>query len=123
MKKTIAAIAVVALLSGCASVPTTYAPIIDPKFGDMAAYETNLNECRSFAAQIDAGNRAAAGAIAGAVVGVALGALFGLRGRDLAQVGVATAALSGTRDAAYAGMSQVQIIQRCMSGRGYQVLG
>jgi hypothetical protein len=122
-RRTIATLIIASLAAGCASVPRDYRPIIDPKFGDMAAYESNLSDCKSFAGQIDAGNSAAAGAIAGAVVGVALGALFGLRGRNLTQLGVAGAAIHGTRSAEYAGMTQVQIVQRCMIGRGYQVLG
>jgi hypothetical protein len=119
----IAAAVAVAMLAGCATAPVTYRPIIDPAFGDMARYEESLGECQRFADQVRVGERAAAGAIAGAIFGVALGVMFGLRGQALAQVAGAGAVAAGSNTAAYAGLSQVQIVQRCMSNRGYAVLG
>lgn len=111
-----------AYLAGCASAPLQFEPIIDPKIGDAEAYPAALHECRALAQQVDRGAAAAGGAIAGALIGVAIGAMFGLRGSNLAGLAGTGALTSGLRQSEYAGMTQAQIVSRCLGNRGYAVL-
>ncbi len=120
--KRLTAIITALALTACASVPTTYRPIIDTQGVNPAQYEQDVAECQQFARQIDAEKATAANAVAGAIFATALGALLGLRGRNLAQVAAAGAVVQGTHGAAYANMTQAQIINQCMLGRGYKVL-
>ena len=110
------------MLAGCASTAQVYCPVIDPAIGDQAAYPAALAECRALAEQVRQGNTAAAGAVAGALLATAVGAILGARGRTLAQIAGASAITSGTAAAGYAGMTQQQVIQRCLINRGYSVL-
>ena len=121
--KTTAVVLAVAMLAGCATVPTTYTPVIDmQRVSDPAQYSTDLYQCQQYANQIDAARSAAAGAVLGAVIGVGVGLLFGLRGQALAQVAGVGALSGGVNVAAEAGRSIVQIVNNCMVGRGYAVL-
>ena len=118
-----ASILAIAMLAGCATVPTTYAPVIDMQtVSDTSQYNSDLAACQQYANQIDAARGAAAGAVLGAVIGVGVGLLFGLRGQALAQVAGVGALSGGVNVAAEAGRTIMQIVQSCMSGRGYKVL-
>ena len=117
------AISVMALLSGCAATTgANYRPIIDSKNVDFNRYEADLKECQAYATQTaSAAESAAAGAIAGALLGAALAAAAGggYSRSSTARVG----ALSGAVGAGAEGeRNQRTIINRCLSGRGYQVL-
>ena len=121
--KTTAALLAIAMLAGCATTPTLYTPIIDMQtVSDQAQYNSDLYQCQQYANQIDAARGAAAGAVLGAVIGVGVGLLFGLRGKDLAQVAGVGALSGGVNVAAEADRSVVQIVNNCMAGRGYKVL-
>ena len=120
--KFIASIVAVALLAGCATTAQVYSPIVDPSIGDMSKLPAALSECRDLAEQIRQADRAAGGAVVGAVLGLAVGAMFGLRGQNLAALSGSTALVSGVRSAEYAGLSQEQVIQRCLANRGFAVL-
>jgi uncharacterized protein YcfJ len=120
--KMIASLVCVALLSGCASTAQVYQPIVDPAVGDMSKLPAALVECRDLAEQIRQGDNAAGGAVVGAVLGLAVGAMFGLRGQNLAALTGSTALLSGVRSAEYSGLSQEQVIARCLTNRGFAVL-
>ena len=124
--KTTAAVLAIAMLAGCATVPTTYTPVIDTQeiVTDEAKtkYWLDLGECQLYGDRIDQARGAAAGAVLGAVIGVGVGLLFGLRGQALAQVAGVGALSGGVNVAAEAGRSIVQIVQNCMAGRGYAVL-
>lgn len=119
MKTTaITAVALLALLSGCA----THVPVIDTKGVDMNAYTTDLGECQKYAEQINPAANAAGGAAAGAIFGALLGAAIG--GRGAAGYGAGIGAAQGTGYGAAGGAGkQIAIINNCMSGRGYRVLG
>lgn len=121
---TIATLTAAAVLcAACATTAQAYRPIVDPAIGDQAVYPAALAECRALADQVRQGQSAAAGALAGALFATAIGAAFGVRGKALAQIAGGTAIVGGTQGAAYAGLNQVQIIQRCLANRGYAVLG
>jgi hypothetical protein len=118
-----AAIVAASLLAACASTAQVYSPVVDPRVGDMGAYPAALAECQQLAEQVRQADTAAAGAIAGALLSLAIGAALGARGQGLAQIAGAGAITSGTVAAGYAGLTQQQIVQRCLTNRGYSVLG
>jgi uncharacterized protein YcfJ len=118
-------------LSGCAG---TVRPAQGfPPIVDLAAtgqppqvFDRDLSDCNAFAIQVDNGKAAANGAIAGAIIGTIVGAAFGLRGSELAAVaagGAVGGAVQNAQYAQYANMTQYQIVQGCLAGRGYSVIG
>lgn len=111
-----AAIVAVALAS-CAQ----YRPIVDMRGVDRARYESDLQECQQYAAQIDPAAHAAGGAILVGVLGALLGAAAGSRydAGAMARVGAVSGAAGG---AAHGAQTQIDIVRRCMSNRGYSVL-
>lgn len=118
MKTTVALAVAVLLVSGCA----THVPVVDTKGVDMNAYTADLGECQKYAEQINPAATAAAGAGAGVLFGALLGAAIG--GRGMAGYGAQIGAVQGVGVGAAGGAGkQVQIINNCMSGRGYRVLG
>lgn len=113
-------------VSACASVADSYTPIVDLKNEDVAKYRADLAECRQYARQVDPASEAVAGglvaAAAGAAIGAAIGAAYGDAGQGAA-AGAATGGATGTATGLAAGAyGQAQVIQRCLTGRGYQVL-
>lgn len=121
--KFMVAISVIALLSGCAaSSGANYRPLIDSKGVDFNRYESDLRDCQAYATQTaGAAQSAVVGAVAGAVFGAVLAGAAGSRydkkasARVGAVTGAAGGAVEGERD-------QRSIINRCLAGRGYQVL-
>lgn len=122
---------VVAMLAGCATAPgapgnglgASYTPVVDMQGVDVAKYNQDVNECRAYAAQVDAGGNAVAGAVTGAVLMGALSAAMGNRSRWNNRY-MGAGAISGGAGAAAGSMQKQQaIIMRCMAGRGYNVLG
>ena len=114
----------VLVLSACASV-TSYEPIVDFKGVDRNHYAADLGECQQYAAQVE--NNAVMGAVVlglvGAGVGAAIGDSFDRTG-DMAAYGATMGAVSGgvggTADHNY---KTQNVIQTCLQGRGYKVLG
>lgn len=114
---------VIISMSGCATTTgANYRPIVDNKGVDMNRYESDLRECQSYATQTaSAAESAAAGAVAGALLGAVLASAAGSRysRTSTARVG----AVSGAVGAGVEGeKNQRNIINRCLSGRGYKVL-
>lgn len=109
--------AAIALTHGCAA----YRPITDMQGVNPAQYEADLRDCQSMAGQVSPGGQA----VSGAVIGGALAAIMGgiLCGRDCAAIGAGIGAVHGSASGAADGAGgQVQVVTRCMSGRGYMVL-
>ncbi len=123
-KAVMTALMVTTLLAGCAH---SYQPVVDMKGVNQQKYQQDLAECRQYADQInpvqDAGLDALIGAAGGAALGAATGAAFG----SPAYGAAAGAAAGGIGGAAYGGVGgaekQKSIINRCLQGRGYKVLG
>ena len=114
------------VFSGCAS----YRPIVDLKSSPgktQVTYENDLKECQQYAKQISPGTSAAIGAGAGAgfgalISGVAAAILGADVGKSMA-LGASVGGISGGAGGAGQGaQSQIEIIRRCMQGRGYAVL-
>lgn len=107
-------------LVGCAG--PNYRPIVDNKGVDLNRYEADLQECQVFATQTaSAAQSAAVGAVAGAVLGSVVAAAAGSRYDRNASAKVG--ALTGAVGAGFDGeKNQKNIINRCLSGRGYRVL-
>jgi outer membrane lipoprotein SlyB len=115
MKRYLALVAIASLFAGCT---TTDEIIIDKKGVDMARYEQNLAECRVYAEEVQTGKKAATGAASGAVVGGLIGAITGDAGKA-AGVG---AVAGGARGVGEGSRDEVQVVKRCLRGRGYKVL-
>ncbi|MFA6279280.1 MAG: glycine zipper domain-containing protein [Bdellovibrionales bacterium] len=116
--------AVSVLLAGCA---TTYTPVVDTKGIDAVKYQQDLGECRALSDQVDAAENGATDALIGAGVGAAAGAALGAISGN-AGMGAATGATIGAFGGGGAGtMSSLDrkknIMNNCLKGRGYKVLG
>jgi len=111
-------LAIPLLLAACT---TTDEIIIDRQGVDAAAYDRDLAECEEYAAEVKTGEKGARGAASGAVVGGAVGAIFG--GGDGAARGAGAGAVTGgARGVSEGARDEVQVVKRCLRGRGYKVL-
>ncbi len=119
----IIAASIASLLTGCATTSgTNYRPIIDTRGVDFNRYEGDLRDCQSYATQTaGAAESAAAGALAGALLG---GVLAAAAGKNYSRTNSArVGAVTGAVGAGVQGETdQRNIIRRCLSGRGYNVL-
>ncbi len=114
MALSVAALAIVACT-------TTDEIIIDRKGVNMAQYEKDLAECRLYAQEVRTGEKAVRGAASGAVIGGAVGAVVG--GSDDAARGAGVGAITGGAKGVSQGERQeLQVVKRCLGGRGYRVL-
>jgi outer membrane lipoprotein SlyB len=125
-------VAAAVLLTGCATtgqhpsggVGSGYRPIIDTAVAGFnpVKFEQDLGECQRYAANISPAGNAVGAAIAGALFGalVAAAAGGGYSRNSAAGVGAVSAAAGGAGDAL---QQQQNVIRRCLSGRGYSVLG
>lgn len=112
---------VVACVLAVAACTTTDEIIIDEKSVDMNKYRQDLAECRSYASQVKTGEKTAKGAASGAVVGGLTGAIFG--GASGAAQGAGAGAVGGGVKGANEGeQTEVSVVKRCLSGRGYHIL-
>jgi outer membrane lipoprotein SlyB len=119
MKRLIASALIVTLFAGCA----TYRPIVDTRsVNNPQQYENDLRDCQGFAAQRNPGESAVMGAGAGALFGALVSGLLGGNRHQRNDASMAMAISGGTGAAAASAESQINIVRRCMSGRGYQVL-
>lgn len=104
--------------SGCT---TTDEIIIDRKGVNMAQYEKDLAECRTYSQEVKTGEKAVRGAASGAVVGGAVGAV--VDGSEGAARGAGVGAITGGAKGVNQGeREELQVVKRCLSGRGYRVL-
>ena len=118
MKKLAFSMAVSLALSGCAE---TYKPIVDMKGVDDAKYTTDLRQCREYAFQVDPGVQALFGALGGAALGAGLAqGIDSSFASDMAVSGAIGGSMAGAAHGAY---SQTVVINDCLKGRGYKVLG
>jgi len=118
VKYSIGVVAALLILTGCT---TTDEIIIDQKGVDMNAYQRDLAECRGYASGVKTEEKAVRGAGSGAVVGGLVGAITG--GAEGAAKGAGVGAVGGTARGIDEGeRSEVQVVKRCLSGRGYRVL-
>jgi hypothetical protein len=109
-----------ALLLGACT--TTDEIIIDRKGVNMARYEADKAECEAYASEVKTAEKAARGAAGGAVVGGAIGAIAG-GSRDAAARGAGIGAVSGgARGVVEGERTQMEVVKRCLRGRGYRVL-
>jgi outer membrane lipoprotein SlyB len=100
---------------------TTDEIIIDKKGVNMSAYAQDLADCQGYASGVKSGEKTARGAASGAVVGGLIGAIAG--GGSGAATGAGVGAVGGGARGANEGeRSEVDVVKRCLSGRGYRVL-
>ncbi len=123
MKKIVAVLGILAIISAC----STYRPIVDMQNKTQQEYNDDLFECQQYAEQVSPATSAAVGAAGGAaagmIFGAIIGAIFGVPIGEMIGAGAALGGASGAMSGAGAGASsQMNIIKRCMQGRGYSVL-
>lgn len=100
---------------------TTDEIIIDRKGVDMNQYYADLEECRSYGTEVRTAEKGTRGAVSGAVVGGAVGAIAD--GSEGAARGAGIGAVTGGARGISEGESEeVEVVKRCLSGRGYRVL-
>jgi outer membrane lipoprotein SlyB len=118
MKHSTSVLLALLVLTGCT---TTDEIIIDQKGVDMAAYQTDLAECKTYSESVQTGQKAGVGAASGAVVGGLIGAITG--GPEGAARGAGVGAVGGGAKGAGEGHeAEVQVVKNCLRGRGYRVL-
>ena len=118
MKHSITVMFLLTLLSACT---TTDEIIIDKKGVDMNRYNADLEECRSYGTEVKTAEKGTRGAVSGAVVGGAIGAIAD--GTEGAARGAGVGAVTGGAKGISEGENQeVEVVKRCLSGRGYRVL-
>jgi outer membrane lipoprotein SlyB len=118
MKYPVLAAVMLLSLSACT---TTDEIIIDKKGVDMSRYEQDLAECRGYSSEVKTGEKGARGAASGAVVGGAIGAI--VDGTEGAGRGAGVGAVTGGAKGVSQGeREEVQVVKRCLRGRGYRVL-
>lgn len=95
--------------------------IIDTKYVDMGAYYQDLHECRSYASQVNVGEKVVGKTVTGAVIGGALGAIVGDSdsAKRAAGAGGLLGAVKGTGQAY---QEKRRVVRNCLNGRGYRVL-
>lgn len=119
MKRWLAApVATLILVGACT---TTDEIIIDKKGVNIAQYEADLAECRSYSEEVKTGEKAAKGAASGAVVGGLIGAAVG-NSRDAQKGAGAGAVTGGAKGVSQGEREQQQVVKNCLRGRGYRVL-
>jgi hypothetical protein len=119
MQKAGAILALALVLVACT---TTDEIIIDKKGVNMARYEADKAECEAYADGVRTGEKAARGAASGAVVGGAVGAIVRDSSEGAARGAGVGAVTGGVRGLAEGEREQVQVVKRCLRGRGYRVL-
>jgi outer membrane lipoprotein SlyB len=114
-------IAIIFVLLSISACTTTDEIIIDRKGVNMARYEQDLAECRGYASEVKTGEKGVRGAVSGAAVGGAVGAV--LDGTEGAARGAGVGAVTGGAKGVSQGeREEVQVVKRCLRGRGYRVL-
>jgi uncharacterized protein YcfJ len=95
--------------------------IVDMKGVDQVQYQKDLDECKTYASQVDAEGKVIGGAAGSAVVGGAVGAIFG--GSDGAARGAgAGAVIGGAKGVQQTAGERHQVVSSCLRNRGYAVL-
>ncbi len=121
-KITILLLSLAALTSACSSHNSPPGGVIvDMKGVDPAKYRSDLNECTTYASQVDATGKVGGNAAGGAVVGGAIGAIFG--GAEGAARGAGAGAVGGgARGVERTVEERHQVVANCLRHRGYAVL-
>ena len=107
MKLYLGLIPILALLAACT---TTDEIIIDKQGVDMSRYNQDLADCRSYATEVQTGKKVAKGGLIGAVTG------------NAGQAAGVGAIGGGAKGASQGEQDEVQVVKRCLRGRGYKVL-
>ena len=110
------------ILHACTSYKDPSAAIVDLKGVDRNVYEQDLADCKSYAAEVPVGKRAAQGAAVGAAAGAAIGAVSGRTSTGVAQSAGMGAVYGGGATGIGARREQVDVLRECLRGRGYRIL-
>ena len=105
------------LLAGCA-----HDPIVDMHGVNPRLYRQDLRECRQYANQVNTAQEAATRGAIGAAIGGVLGAIVGDR-HTASKAGGVGAVTGSARGAEKAERRKQRVLNNCLRGRGYKVLG
>ena len=111
----------VLVLGGCKSHGPGGNVIVDMKGVNPADYQRDLNECQSYAQQVDTTGHVGGNAAGGAVVGGAIGGIFG-GGEGAARGAGAGAVTGGARGVEQSAGERHQVVANCLRHRGYTIL-
>ena len=119
MKKQIVVLAIaLPVFAGCS---TLNRPLVDTKGVDQNKLAVDMRECQEYAKQVPGtGTGAAAGAGVGYALGYIIGRVAGVR--DPSRIARSTAVMGTASGAAGGAVSERSVVQRCLAGRGYNVL-
>lgn len=122
MKKLLVLLLAGTMVANCSATTGFYKPVVDRKGVDDAVYEKDLAECQAYAKEgIDPVTGTVVGAVAGYVIGSVVNKV--VNPRDKENFGGRIGTIYGAGGGAAAGMSdQINIVKKCMSGRGYKIL-
>jgi uncharacterized protein YcfJ len=122
MSKSLMSVCFLALvLTACKSHGPGGNVIVDMKGVSPADYQRDLNECQSYAQQVDTTGNVGGNAAGGAVVGGAIGAIFG--GPEGAARGAGAGAVTGgARGVEQTAGERHRVVATCLRHRGYTVL-
>ena len=118
MKSALVSIISIIFISGCAN-----DPIVDKRGVDEQKYQEDLAECRSYAEQVNSAAEGAKHGATGAVVGGAVGAILDDRHTSAGEGAAVGAVLGTTRGISKGENRKERVLQNCLKGRGYRVLG
>ena len=109
-------LSMLSLVLFAAACTTTDEIIIDKKGVDLARYERDLAECRTYSSEVKTGEKGVRGAASGAVVGGAIGAV--VDGTEGAGRGAGVGAISGgVRGVNEGERTEVRVVKNCLRGR------
>lgn len=118
-------LASLSIVSACVS---SYQPVVDLKGKQTGQYQQDLFECQQLAEQsspwVETGKQGLIGGGLGAALGAITGALLpGFSAGTGAAIGGATGGTLGVASGAINGVGEQQrIVDRCLRGRGYNVV-
>ena len=111
------------LLTGCASKASSPSGgvIIDRKGVNMSQYYADLDECKTYAAEVPTAQNTAKGAAGGAVVGGLIGAVVNEH-RSVEKGAGVGAVVGGSKGVVRSEHEKNRVVRNCLRGRGYRVL-
>lgn len=131
-KRTITYLSIAALLftTACSAAQPglmMYEPVVDLDKVSGSKYQSDLAKCYAYADQVDPIKDALLGTVGGGLLGGALGSALGAMGAGAgrgAAIGATVGGMGlGAKQYGSAYQRQITIIDNCLRGRGYKVLG
>lgn len=118
----LALLPIAALLAACENSGSNYVPVIDGATGPN--YQADLAACQQLAAQQPAlGSNAGVNTAAAAGTAAATTAIVSNQGNNVLDAAIVGTVAGLAGSAVQQNQAKADIVSRCMSGRGYKVIG